>query len=156
MLFSRNYHASISKYLWLKQSATLPGIIAYYQEIAASCWWLPIFFFLLFFTVVCQRQHQRSRVWLEWLHPGNTLASATVRDLSLFHHFEVLSIHSTDPSTPHSFYSLTHLRMEKGSAEPLLTSQYFFLTTAQPGYFFSRISVGSVQVIRIISANLHL
>lgn len=35
-------------------------------------------------------------MWLEWLHPGNTLAATAVRDLSLFHHFEVFSFHSID------------------------------------------------------------
>lgn len=86
----------------------------------------PHFFF---FMLVCQRQHQRSRVWvLEWLHPGNTLASASVPDLSLFHHFEALSFHSTDLSTSHSFHSLTHLRTKKRGAELILTclSTLFF------------------------------
>lgn len=83
--------------------------------------------------VVCQRQHQRSGVWIvEWLHPGNTLASASVPDLSLFHHFEALFFHSTDLSTSHSFHSLTHLRTKK-RAEPILTclSTFFNHCTSQ-------------------------
>lgn len=52
--------------------------------------------------VVCKKQHQRSWVWLERLHPGNTLASTTVDDLFFFHHFEVLSFNSTDRFTSSS------------------------------------------------------
>lgn len=143
MHFYKSCHASISisnVSQRLKLSVTLSGLIAYYhKEIAASCWkpmmapHFPPFFFSLRWSV--RDSIKGPGVCLEWLHPGNTLASATVHDPSLFHHFEVLSFHSTSLSTLHSFHSLIHFRMEKQGAElitPCLIA--LFLTTTQPSF----------------------
>lgn len=51
-----------------------------------------LFSFSLFFRCSV-RGIKGPGIWLEWLHPGNTLVSTAVRDLSLSHHFEVLSVH---------------------------------------------------------------
>lgn len=142
--FSKNCHTSTSipkVSQRLKQRVTLSGLIAYYAKqiapslLIASDGSSSFLFFFFLFAMVCQRQHQRSGVWLEWLHPGNTLASATVHGLCVSSLWSsLLSLH--DPSAAHSSNSLTHLRVERGGAELILTClSALFLTTAQPSFF---------------------
>lgn len=80
--------------------------------------------FFFFCRMFCQRRYQRSRglvgMAASWEHISKCYCLWSF-SLSLYH-FEVISLRSTHNSTTHSFFSLTHLSMEKGQPEQILSS----------------------------------
>lgn len=111
------------------------------EEIVASCfsWWWLLFAFCFFFSSQWSviDSIKGLGIWLEWLHPGNTLVSATVRDLSLFHHFEVLSFHSIDPLCLTLFPFSDPFEDEEGRCRPNINmSQYYVFFSYCPTQSF--------------------